>query len=121
MKAFKLITTNNNHSAFQEGSVPEMVTIGASYFFCQSHVDDSERSLHRAPRMQFVVTLKGRLKFTVSNGSSFVIEPGILLIADDIKGEGHSWELMGEENWERIYIVPGPGADDHFRIADPEA
>ena len=63
-----------------------------------------------------MVTLKGKLRFTVSDGSSFIIEPGIILIACDLAGEGHTWELIGCEEWHRIYIVMEENALDHFKI-----
>lgn len=118
MRAFKLINTAANLSAFQEGSIEDSVLIEANHFFIQTQIAISERTVHPAPRYQFVITLKGKLKFTVSNGTSFFIEPGIILIAKDIHGAGHSWELIEGETWERIYIVPKTDAEDHFRISD---
>ena len=117
MKAFKLINTADDQCAFQEGSLSLMTPIPATYFFAQTHIDAYEKHPHSAPRYQFVVTLKGKLKFTVSNGSSFIIEPGVILIANDLTGQGHIWELIEGEEWHRIYIVPPPGSEDHFRIS----
>lgn len=113
MKAFKLINTNGNDSAFLEGTIPVSQHINATHFFAQT-ATELELSLHPAPRYQFVITLKGRLKFTVSNGDSFIIEPGIILVAKDIYGEGHSWEIIDGDDWHRIYIVPHADADDFF-------
>ncbi len=116
MKAFKLINTPDKLSTFQSGNIPEFDRIDATHFFAQTTID-AQFSLHPAPRYQFVVTLKGRLKFTVSNGESFIIEPGIILVAKDTEGVGHKWEIIDGKEWHRIYIVPILGADDHF-IAD---
>ena len=118
MKAYKLINTADNLSAFQEGTIPDAVLIEAHHFFILTEIAVYERSIHPAPRYQFVITLKGKLKFTVSNGTWFIIEPGIVLIAKDLHGEGHSWELIEGETWERIYIVPKADAEDHFEISD---
>lgn len=117
MKAFKLINTPENLSAFLEGDVPEMLPVEATHFFVQTHIEEYEIRVHPAPRYQFVITLKGKLKFTVSDGSSFSIEPGILLIANDLEGVGHSWELIEGDEWQRIYIVLPPGASDNFKVA----
>ncbi|WP_156030687.1 hypothetical protein [Kaistella antarctica] len=36
---------------------------------------------------------------------TFIIEPGIVLLAEDIDGEGHTWKMIdGHETWHRIYI-----------------
>ena len=52
-----------------------------------------------------MITLSGKLKFTTSDDLSFIIEPGIVLLAEDIDGDGHTWEMIeGHETWHRIYI-----------------
>jgi quercetin dioxygenase-like cupin family protein len=61
-----------------------------------------------------VLTLKGKLRFTVSNGETFIIEPGIILIANDTKGVGHTWEIVDGNEWERIYIPLEEDVEDHF-------
>ena len=115
MKAFKLITKDNGDSSFLEGSIPELKHIKANYFFAHSHVEQWEVGAHTAPRHQFVITVKGKLRFTVTNGDTFIIEPGVILIADDLIGKGHTWEIIDGNEWHRIYIVPEPGTDEHFQ------
>ncbi len=116
MKAFKLVNTINNLSAFEEGIIPELTHINVSHFFVQTNIEEYQRHAHPAPRYQFVVTLKGKLKFTVSDGSSFIIEPGIILIANDLAGEGHTWELIEGNEWHRMYIVLPLDAPDYFKL-----
>lgn len=94
--------------------MPDLSKIRADHFFIQSGVDAYELSVHPAPRYQFVITLKGRLKFTVTNGDSFIIEPGIILIAADLLGQGHSWEIIDGHEWQRIYVVLPQDAEDGF-------
>ena len=67
MKAYKLININGTDSSFEEGTIPEITNIKADYFFIQTNTI-LELSWHPAPRYQFVITLKGKLKFTVTNG-----------------------------------------------------
>jgi quercetin dioxygenase-like cupin family protein len=114
MKTFKLINTPDKLCTFLEGSVPEFEHISTTHFFVQKHIENYEKHPHPAPRYQFVVTLKGKLRFTVSDGSTFIIEPGVLLIANDLEGPGHTWELIEGDEWLRVYIVPEAGATDHF-------
>lgn len=115
MKAFKLININGTDSSFEEGTLPELAHINVNYFFVQTSIESYELSSHPAPRYQFVVTLKGTLKFTVTNGDSFIIEPGVILIAKDLVGKGHTWEITDGNEWHRIYIVPQQDADDYFK------
>jgi quercetin dioxygenase-like cupin family protein len=114
MKAFRLININQQESGFEEGSIPELQHIATNYFFAQTTIEAYQLVAHPAPRYQFVITLKGKLKFTVSNGDSFIIEPGIILIAKDTTGGGHTWELLEGEEWQRIYIVPESDTNDYF-------
>ena len=114
MKAYKLIKLNNGNSSFLEGSIAELKHIKVDHFFTHTHIEGWELGTHVAPRHQFVITLKGKLKFTVTNGDTFIIEPGVILIANDLTGKGHTWEIIEGKEWHRIYIVPEEGADDCF-------
>ncbi len=113
MKAFKLININGDDSSFLEGTMPELTHIKANYFFIQTKVE--ELAWHSAPRYQFAITLKGKLKFTVTNGDTFIVEPGVIVIANDLLGKGHKWEIIDGDEWHRIYIVPDLDADDYFK------
>ncbi|WP_116789637.1 hypothetical protein [Flavobacterium psychrotrophum] len=117
IKAVRLINTPDGKCTFEYGSMANTVFIEAKGFFAQTYIEEYQKVAHPAPRRQYVVTLSGTLRFKVSNGDAFIIKPGILLIAEDTEGEGHTWELIEGERWERIYIVLADGADDHF-IAD---
>lgn len=114
MKAFKLININGTDCSFEEGTIAESVNIDGNYFIIKTTFDPYQLTAHPAPRYQFVVTLKGKLEFTVTNGSSFIIEPGIMLVAKDLEGKGHSWKILDGDKWERIYIVPDTDANDFF-------
>ena len=119
IKAIRLINIEDNKCAFEMGKIPIRQHINASYFFAQTDVSTLEKIPHPAPRRQYVVTLKGKLRFTVSNGETFIIEPGIILIANDTAGEGHTWEVIEGNEWERIYIPLGDDINDYF-IADTQ-
>lgn len=120
LPAIRLYNIDDVACGFETGSIPAQLHIKAECFFCQVHVDPYQKVPHGAPRSQYVVTLKGKLRFTVSDGSTFIVEPGIILIAEDVHGPGHTWELVDCDRWERIYIpfhmenldhfVPGPPA-----------
>lgn len=117
LKAIRLINIEGDKCAFETGKIPIRQHINANYFFAQTDVSTLEKIPHPAPRTQYVITLKGKLRFTVSNGETFMIEPGIILIANDTAGEGHSWEVIDGNEWERIYIPLEEDTDDYF-IAD---
>lgn len=112
IKAVRLINNADGSCTFEYGKIPNKTNIESTGFFAQTHVDAYEKVAHAAPRRQYVVTLKGKLKFKVTNGETFIIEPGVVLIAEDTQGAGHTWDLIKGEKWERLYI-PLSG-EDHF-------
>ncbi|MFW0716721.1 hypothetical protein [Pedobacter sp. N23S346] len=117
LKAIRLINIENDDCAFKIGKIPILQNINASYFFAKTDVSALEGIPHPAPRRQYVITIKGKLKFGVTNGETFIIEPGIVLIANDTKGIGHTWEIIDGDEWERIYIPLDEDTDDLF-VAD---
>ena len=116
LKAIRLINIENNDCSFEIGKIPVLQNINASYFFAKNDIE-LQNSIHPAPRKQYVITIKGKLKFSVTNGESFIIEPGIILIAADTLGDGHTWEIIDGNEWERIYIPVNDDGNDYF-IAD---
>lgn len=113
--AVKLINTADNHSAFVKGSIPSLAKLSSENLYFSNTFEEWQKGVHPAPKKQYVVTLKGKLKFKVSDGSTFIIEPGTVLLAADTAGEGHSWDIVDGKEWVRVYIPVGE--DDRF-IAD---
>jgi len=113
LKAVRLINTENDGCSFEKGTIQIRQHINANYFFAQTDIS-LQKTSHAAPRRQYVITLKGKLKFQVTSGETFIIEPGIILIANDTQGAGHTWEIIEGEEWERIYIPLEDGAEDYF-------
>jgi len=62
---------------------------------------------HDAPTRQFVITLSGTLEFKTATGATFLIRPGDILLAEDTTGSGHSWKLMDDKPWRRVYVIVG--------------
>jgi quercetin dioxygenase-like cupin family protein len=69
---------------------------------------------HTAPVRQFVITLSGTLDFVTREDKHFILNPGIILLAEDTAGGGHSWRLVDSEPWRRIYVVLAAGAEVSF-------
>ena len=114
LKAIRLYNNNEIDCAFEYGTIPAQIKIDVSYFFGQTKIDPYQQVAHPAPRRQFVITLKGKLRFKVTDGSTFVLEPGIILIAEDTMGPGHTWEIIEGDQWERLYIPLDTENDHHF-------
>ena len=103
--AIRLLRDADGESYFEKGTVQTDFKIQSNEFWFANKIDSWQIGTHTAPRKQFVITLSGKLKFTTSDDLSFIVEPGIVLLAEDIDGDGHTWEMIeGHENWHRIYI-----------------
>ncbi|WP_316834545.1 hypothetical protein [Pedobacter nutrimenti] len=115
MIAYKLYNTANGGSAFQKGIITTLQRVPTSYtFFQQDDPAHREFDWHAAPRNQYVLTLQGSLEFTVTDGSTFVVNPGDILIATDVEGTGHKWRMLSEESWLRAYVVLDDVNQDGF-------
>lgn len=114
IKAIRLFNTPNGKCSFEHGYLDNTVFVEGKGFFAQTYIEEYQKVAHPAPRRQYVVTMSGKLRFTVSNGSTFDLEPGVLLLAEDTEGEGHTWQLIEGDRWERLYLVLADGAESHF-------
>jgi quercetin dioxygenase-like cupin family protein len=52
---------------------------------------------HNPPRLQYVVNLSGIAEFEVADGTVKRLNPGDVLIAEDITGHGHIARSIGSE------------------------
>jgi len=112
--AVRLFNNVDGSSTFERGTIPTLKPMNTTTFWISNTTEEWQKNTHPAPRRQYVVTIQGRLRFKVSDGSTFIIEPGIILLAEDTKGEGHSWEMIDSEKWERLYIPISNDAEDYF-------
>ncbi|WCM93565.1 hypothetical protein M5C99_02170 [Acidovorax sp. NCPPB 2350] len=116
--AIKLYNTPDNQAAFVRGTIPALSKIPSREFWLSNSVEAWQQGVHPAPRRQYVVTMKGELEFKVSDGSTFRLAPGTVLLAEDTEGAGHSWKMLSADNeWVRMYIpmVSGDGGFEPTR------
>lgn len=115
MPAIRLLRKESGESYFEKGIIKPDFKIKATSFWFASKIDSWQVGTHIAPRKQVVITLTGKLKFTTSDGLSFILQPGMTLLAEDIDGDGHTWEMIdGHEIWHRIYIPITEDSEDFF-------
>lgn len=114
IEAVRLKSNSDGSSTFEKGKLPSLQEISVSSFWISRQTEDWEKNTHPAPRRQYVITLKGKVRFKVSDGSTFLLEPGIILLAEDTEGIGHSWEIEEGEKWERIYIPMDENSENLF-------
>jgi hypothetical protein len=52
---------------------------------------------HTAPRRQYVVNMSGIAEFEVADGTKRRLNPGDVLVAEDLTGHGHIAHSIGDE------------------------
>ncbi|KMQ69966.1 hypothetical protein ACM39_02705 [Chryseobacterium sp. FH2] len=114
ISAVRLFNGTAGSSSFEIGKIPVLKSMNTSTFWVSNTTEEWEKTDHPAPTRQYVVTLKGKIRFKVSDGSTFLIEPGIILLAEDVEGKGHSWEIEEGDIWERLYIPIVENAESFF-------
>ena len=124
IECVRLWTGADDQSHFERGVID--LEPGARGDFLSGKIDAVSVSLqethsggtfqwHTAPTRQFVITLSGTLDFVTRGQQHFILKPGIVLLAEDTAGGGHSWQLIDKEPWRRIYVVFAPGVQVPFK------
>lgn len=117
IKAYKLYTGDDNHSYFETGFVDENIVSSARNIHFKETEAYASYDWHRAPQVQYVLTLRGTLEFTTSLGDTFILKAGEVLIATDISGHGHKWKLLDSDPWIRAYVVIEPSEINFISIS----
>ncbi len=123
IRCVRIWTGEDENSHFEEGHInlgpggdqklrsPDMSTTIAAI---QETPSGGTFSWHNAPVRQLVITLSGTLLFRTHEGREFTLTPGDILLAEDTAGSGHTWKLVDDDPWRRVYVVLSPDADVPF-------
>ncbi|MFJ4142379.1 hypothetical protein [Pseudomonas sp. NPDC089734] len=114
IRAFKLCTGPDNLSHIQEGTLDQTFRTDVEVIHFKETPAHSSYDWHPAPEEQYVISLSGTLKFFTTEGETFVLRPGDVLVAQDTTGPGHRWEMVGDQPWRRAYITLKPGVKTAF-------
>jgi hypothetical protein len=60
---------------------------------------------HQAPKRQYVVTLQGRGEIELTGGRKIPLDPGHILLAEDVTGKGHISRGVGTEDRISLFIT----------------
>lgn len=56
-----------------------------------------DQTFHCTPRKQYAVLLSGRLLVTCSDGDTRTLNPGHMVLLNDLEGKGHLSQVQGPE------------------------
>ena len=91
--------------------------LGTSHASFQETRSGGTLAWHTAPVRQLVITLSGTLDFQTRGGQHFMLKPGDILLAEDTSGGGHTWKLVDDQPWQRVYVVLEPDVPVPFKSA----
>ncbi|HBO22238.1 MULTISPECIES: cupin domain-containing protein [unclassified Providencia] len=128
IRCIRMWTGEDGNSLFEEGSLElnkvanaegdsQTPNIAASALSFRETVSGGSFDWHKDPVPRYVITLTGTLEFETKDGSTFIIKPGDILLAQDNTGTGHKWRLIGDEPWRRAYVMYQEGTDLCFTPA----
>ncbi|MGA8271243.1 MAG: hypothetical protein WB919_06750 [Candidatus Sulfotelmatobacter sp.] len=56
---------------------------------------------------RWVIPISGRAEIEVAGGQKLYAEPGKIIEADDLKGKGHTFPVVGNEDWVAVFVDMG--------------
>jgi len=62
---------------------------------------------HNADVRRYVITISGRAEIEVAGGKKFVVEPGEVVLAEDLTGKGHTFRVLGDSEWVAMFVDIG--------------
>ena len=66
---------------------------------------DYDLDFHNAPRRQFVINLEGSVEIITGDGSSRILGPGDILLAEDTTGRGHISRAVNNQPRKSIFVT----------------
>lgn len=96
MKITRLFTGEDQKSHFQEttlnlsdaeyGKLTDPIAVKNVFF---GEIDALETDWHNPPGRQYIIMLNGAAEIEVGDGTKKIFNPGDILLAEDITGQGH--------------------------------
>ena len=100
MKVKRVFTGDDGESHFEDVTAEEMANIvnrvGPGDITLGLRPSPSFSDYHNAPRRQYVVNLSGTAEFECADGTKWQMEPGDILVAEDLEGNGHIARSLGD-------------------------
>jgi quercetin dioxygenase-like cupin family protein len=59
---------------------------------------------HNADHKRYIVVVSGKAEVTTTDGEKVVISPGHVYLADDLTGKGHTFRVIGKQNWVALFV-----------------
>jgi hypothetical protein len=101
MQIVRVYAGDDGESHFEDLSVEQFAEIvnrvGPGAITLNARPSPSFSDYHTAPRRQYVMNLAGIAEFETADGTIRRLNPGDVLIAEDVTGHGHIARSIGDE------------------------
>jgi len=84
------------------GELSQMIKVSGLQFRRQT--PNYFQDWHTAPRRQYVITLSGHGEVELAGGKKVPLDPGHILLAEDVTGKGHISRGVGTEDRLSLFI-----------------
>ena len=100
MKVKRIFSGDDGESHLEDVTADEMTTIvnrvGTGDITLVLRPSPSDSDYHNAPARQYVVRLSGRAEIECADGTKWQMEPGDILVGEDLDGHGHISRRLGD-------------------------
>jgi hypothetical protein len=63
---------------------------------------------HNADARRYVIPVSGRAEVEVGGGQKFSVDSGRIYIAEDLTGKGHTFRVVGGDDWVALFVEFAP-------------
>ena len=114
MKIVRIYTGEDEESHFEDTDIPlgnpnkserrsELIKTTGIIF--RETGGDYDLDFHNAPRRQFVINLEGSVEIITGDGSSRILGPGDILLAEDTTGRGHISRAVNNQPRKSVFVT----------------
>jgi hypothetical protein len=63
---------------------------------------------HNADKRRYVIPISGRAEIETAGGQKVLLEPGQIGLAEDLTGKGHTFRVVGADDWVALFVDFAP-------------
>jgi len=114
MKVIRIYAGSDGESHFEDieislestaDSEKKSELIDATGILFRETSGDYDWDWHPAPRRQYVINLEGNVEITIGDGTSRILGPGDILLAEDTSGRGHISRAVNNQPRKSIFVT----------------
>ena len=114
MKITRMYTGLDGESHFEDVDIPLDNVVGAQKMserktatgvIFRETSGEYDLDFHNAPRRQYIINIEGGVEITVGDGTSRILGPGNIFLAEDTTGHGHISRAIKNQPRKSIYVT----------------